>query len=145
MGMPRSSEDSARLAPLSISMYQAQLLFRLPTIRSRVMPYGIVGAGRTHYAVGHGDPVPEEAVDDFGSGSRNRMAATLGLGAMINMRREGWGLNFELTNQISQTPIKGASESSEIADNARLLEDPRRSPVGHINTVSFMVGITRLL
>lgn len=145
MGMPRSSEDSARLAPLTISMYQAQLLFRLPTIRNRVMPYGIVGGGQTRYTIGSGDPVPEEAVEDFGSGSRNRLAATVGLGAMINMRRKGWGLHFELTNQISQTPIKGASETSEIAENARLLEDPRRSPVGHINTVSFMVGVSRLL
>lgn len=95
------------LASLSIMSYEGQVLFRLPTIHGRVMPYGIVGGGTVQYKIGADAPVPEEAATAFSSD--NYWAVTLGAGASLALRPTGWSLNFELTDQISRTPIPGTT------------------------------------
>lgn len=111
MNAPQTSEETGELAALAISSLDGQILFRLPTIRGRIMPYGIVGGGAVRYAHrGGNEPVPDEAADDFGAGrSQTRLAGSFGLGAMIGLRPERWGLHFELTDQISRTPVEGTS------------------------------------
>lgn len=111
MNAPETSEETGKLAALAISSLDGQILFRLPTIRGRIMPYGIVGGGVVRYALGRGDErVPEEAADDFEEGgSQTRGALSFGLGAMLGLRPERWALHFELTDQIARTPVEGTS------------------------------------
>jgi len=114
------------MAPLRIVNYQAQALFRLPTIKGRVMPYGIVGGGVVHYSLSGSGGVPSEAGDRFDSGSETRGAASFGVGAMLQMRRRGWGLNFELLDNMSRTPLDSG-------------------PVRNTSSLSFTVGLSLLL
>ena len=125
MGEPRSSSDSARLAPLTIMSYQAQAVFRMPTIHNRVMPYGLIGGGVLRYSPHSGDQ-PAETGKTFQSGPLLRAAASFALGAQLPMRRQGWGLNFELMDQMSRTPVTGG-------------------PVKMFNALSFTVGATVML
>jgi opacity protein-like surface antigen len=112
LNMPRPAATGSEFRSLGITSYEGQVLFRLPTIRHRIMPYGIFGGGAVRYALGSGEePIPEEAQSDFDSGAETRPAATLGLGAMIGLR-PGWGLHFELVDQVSRTPVRGTQEDS---------------------------------
>ena len=127
MDMPRSSEESSALAPLSIMSYDAQAIVRLPAIRQRLMPYGIVGAGIVRYKLSAGEgPVPEEARTDFAAGAQIKPAVRLGLGAALPFRSAGWGLSFELTDQIAKTPLPSGGDKS----------------VNLTNALSFMVGVS---
>lgn len=146
-GMPSSSEEGERLAGLSIVSADMQLLFRLPTIKRRVMLYGILGGGAARYAVESGEePVPEEAEGDFEGGVRVRPAGVLGLGAMLPMRNRAFRLHFELTNTISGTPLKGGFQQAFVdAKGEEVAFDPRDEPAGErrvyvMNNVRFMVG-----
>jgi hypothetical protein len=113
MDVPRSSEETGALAPLSIISYDAQAVFRLPTVRQRLMPYAFLGGGIVRYDItAGGDPVPDEAHPDFTSGGQTRPAARLGIGARLPFRRAGWGLSFELNDQIAGTPIPRGGDQS---------------------------------
>lgn len=146
-GIPSSSDEGERLAGLSIVSADLQLLFRLPTIKDRVMLYGIVGGGAARYAVQNGeDPVPEEAEGDFEGGVRVRPAGVLGLGAMLPFRNRAFRLHFELTNTIAATPLKGGYRQAFVASGGEELEfDPRDEPAGErrvyvMNGVRFTIG-----
>lgn len=93
------------LASLSIMSYEGQILFRLPTLHGRVMPYGIAGGGVLRYQLGSDAPLPEEAETAFEAD--RYMTVTLGAGAALALRPTGWSLGFELTDQVSRTPIPG--------------------------------------
>ncbi|HEX6559961.1 MAG TPA: hypothetical protein VF021_10875 [Longimicrobiales bacterium] len=114
------------MAALAVENYQAQALFRLPTIKGRVMPYGIVGGGVMRYTAKNNGVVPAEAATAFSSGRQTKTAASIGAGAMLQMRRRGWGLNFELIDNISRTPMASG-------------------PVRNPSSVSFTVGLSLLL
>ena len=112
LNMPRPAATGSEFRSLAITSYEGQVLFRLPTIRHRIMPYGIFGGGVVRYTLRSGDePIPQEAESDFESGRQTRPAVTLGLGVMHGLR-PGWGLHFELIDQISQTPVRGTQEDS---------------------------------
>jgi hypothetical protein len=123
MGAP--GLESRQLANLQITSYEGQLLFRMPTIHNRIMPYGIVGGGVIRYVPGGQGAIPPEAEDDFDRGGRRQPEVTVGLGAMLGLQKHGWGLHFELIDQISRSPVTGGSDTDEI----RLM-----------NSVAFMVG-----
>lgn len=147
-GAPESSQDSTRLPSLSIRSYQGQLLFRMPTIHARIMPYGIVGGGVVEYTVGSGDlPLPPETTEDFNSGYRRVGAATVGLGAMINMRKAGWALNFELTDRVGRTPVRSSTAVSRLSPTMELIpiQDRPSDPVRTTSAVSFTVGLSWLV
>lgn len=112
------------LASLGITAVEAQGLIRLPTIRRKLMPYAILGVGAVRYAADDG-PLPDEAADDFASGTRIRPAARFGLGGCLPMRPAGLGLTFELTDQVAGTPVHGDGGKD----------------VKLTNAVSFMVGL----
>lgn len=113
LNQPRSSADGEAFRAINITAYDGQVLFRLPTIRHRVMPYGIVGGGVVRYSLRSGsEPVPDEARTDFEAGAPTRPAVTVGLGAMLGLQRPGWGLHFELMDQMARTPVRGTSDDS---------------------------------
>lgn len=120
---PQADRDTTpRLASLSITSYEGQLIFRLPTIHGRVMPYGIAGGGIVRYQLGEDAPLPEEAVNGFSTGQQP--AVSVGLGAALPLRPSGWSLNFELTDQISRTPMPTTTSDR----------------IKTTSTVTFMVG-----
>lgn len=119
----RQASEPGPLAALAITSYEAQGVIRLPTIRKRLMPYGLVGLGVVRYAA-EGGPLPDEARPDFAAGSRVKPAVRFGIGVRLPMRPAGLGLNFELTDQIAGTPMR--------TDGGRT--------VSVTNAVSFMVG-----
>lgn len=119
----RDATEPGPLAALAITSYEAQGMLRLPTVRNKLMPYGLVGIGVVRYSAEDG-AVPEEARSDFAAGSRARPAVRIGLGARLPMRPAGLGLNFELTDQIARTPVRADGERT----------------VSLTNAVSFMVG-----
>lgn len=104
---PAGAPEATPLAALTISSLEGQLLFRMPTIHNRIMPYGIVGGGVIRYMPGGGGVIPDEAELDFEAGARTRPDATVGLGAMLGLQKKGWGLHFELVDQISRSPVTG--------------------------------------
>ena len=112
LNMNRPAATGSEFRSLAITSYEGQVLFRLPTIRHRIMPYGIFGGGVVGYALRSGaEPIPAEAASDFESGRQTRPAVTFGLGGMLGLR-PGWGLHFELMDQISRTPVRGSQEDS---------------------------------
>jgi hypothetical protein len=123
MGAPGT--ETRQLAALQISSYEGQLLFRMPTIHNRIMPYAILGSGVIRYVPAGQGAIPPEAEGDFDRGGRRQAEVTLGLGAMLGLQKHGWGLHFELIDQISRSPVTGGSNIDEV----RLM-----------NSVAFMVG-----
>ena len=124
LDQPRSSTDSAAFRGVAVSTYDLEVLFRLPTVRHRIMPYGILGAGVAQYGLRKGDePVPAEA-ESFMSGPQFSPAVTVGLGAMLGLRPQGWALHFELIDQIARTPIRSTDEDG----------------IDVTSTLTFMVG-----
>jgi hypothetical protein len=112
LNMERPAATGSEFRSLAISSYEGQVLFRLPIIRHRIMPYGIFGGGAVQYSLRSGnEPIPQEAESDFESGRQTRPAVTLGLGAMSGLK-PGWSLHFELIDQISRTPVRGTQEDS---------------------------------
>lgn len=144
-GMPESSADGTRLAALHIVSVDLQALFRLPTIKDRVMPYGILGGGVARYEVQQGnEPVPEEAEGEFEGGVKVRPEAVFGLGAMLPVKNRAFRLHFELTNHLSGTPIEGGPVTFAVGD---VEFDPRDEPAGErrvsvMNGVRFMIGLS---
>ena len=125
--------DTGRLAGLDIMTADLQAMFRLPTIKNRVLLYGILGGGLARYEVRSSDeraPLPEEAEGDLGDGPRTHPAGMFGLGAMLPFRNRAYRLHFELSNHIGETPLGG------VIDAATTVEDP----VEFTSSVRFMVG-----
>jgi hypothetical protein len=116
--------EPGSLAGLAITSYEAQGLVRLPTIRNKLMPYGLLGLGVVSYSAEKGQ-LPEEAQSEFETGSRVKPAVRLGVGVRLPMGPAGLGLNFELNDQIAASPLR--------ADGGRR--------VSVTNAVSFMVGL----
>jgi hypothetical protein len=112
-----SNSESGELAELAISSYEGQLLFRMPTIHGRIMPYGVVGGGVIRYVPGGRGTVPAEAEADFDAGMRNRPTATVGLGAMLGLQKKGWGLHFELIDQISRSPVTNGNDGTRLMNS----------------------------
>lgn len=136
-----------RLAGLSIISTDLQALFRLPTVKDRVMLYGILGGGLARYAVTAGEPVPAEAEGDFEGGVKVRPAGVIGLGAMLPLRHRAFRMHFELTNHVSGTPLTGGESQFRTDEQGTLEIDPRDEPPGErrvtvVNSVRFMVGIS---
>jgi hypothetical protein len=123
-----ASPDSTRFAALDVMTGDLQALFRLPTIKNRVMLYGIVGGGVARYEVRGEEPLPTEAAEDFESGEKVRPGGMFGIGAMLPFRNRAFRLHFELTDHMSGTPIE--------ADVPRSGE----SEIRLTNSVRFMVG-----
>lgn len=146
-GIGTDSEDQ-KLAALTIITADIQALFRLPTIKNRVLPYGILGGGIARYSVQRsGDPVPTEANGDFDGGARIRPAAVIGAGAMLPFQNRAFRLHFELTNHIAGTPLKGGEpQTIQIGDNSvefNPQEEAAGEPkVSFTNGVRFMVGVS---
>lgn len=146
-GMPRSSDDAARLAGLDVLSADLQVLFRLPTIRNRIMPYGILGGGVTQYRVTGGEPLPEEAEEEFQEGDRVRPAGVFGLGAMLPLSNRAFRMHFELTNHLTSTPVNGGSAQALETTDATILFAPAAQPPGETrvkltSTVRFVVGLS---
>lgn len=145
-GMPQSSEGSVRLAGLNIFTADLQALFRLPTIKNRVLLYGIIGGGIARYGVVAGaEPVPEEAEGEFERGHRVRAGGMLGLGAMLPFENRAFRLHFELTNHLAATPIEGGDPQTVQLPEGTIEFNPQDEPsgderVGVMNAVKFMVG-----
>jgi hypothetical protein len=143
-----TESDDQKLAGLTIITADIQALFRLPTIKNRVLPYGIIGGGLARYAVQRtGDPVPAEATGDFDRGARIRPAAIIGAGAMLPFQNRAFRLHFELTNHIAGTPLKGGESQTIQVGDSSLEFNPRQEPAGEpqvslINGVRFMVGVS---
>jgi hypothetical protein len=146
-GMPATSEERP-LAGLDVITTDLQLLFRLPTIKNRVLPYGIVGGGAARYEVRGGDePVPEEAAGEFDGGVKVRPAAVVGVGAMLPFRNRAFRLHFELTDHIAGTPIQGGQGQLVDTGDGTIEFDPQAEPPGDrrvslTNAVRFMVGVS---
>lgn len=120
--------DSITYAPLTIESYQVQANFRMPTIRNRIMPYGIAGGGVMRFKATRrlDQPLPKEAVADFGGGTRQSPSASFGLGARVQSRDNGWALNFELVDQIARSPM----------------DDVPGNQVRYMNAASFIIGFS---
>ncbi len=146
-GLPATFQEQG-LAGLDIVTADVQAMFRLPTIKNRVLPYGILGGGIARYEVrGEDAPVPAEAAGEFDGGVKVRPAAVLGLGAMLPFRNPAFRLHFELTNHVAGTPIKGGAEQFVQADGGTIEIDPQDEPAGDrrvsvVNGVRFMVGLS---
>ena len=146
-GMPTAS-DGERLAALSIVSGDLHALFRMPTIKNRVMLYGILGGGLARYSVTSADdPVPPEAEGDFEGGVKVRPAAVLGLGAMLPLRNRSFRMHFELTNHISATPLEGGDTQTYQDGDGSVEFLPRDEPAGErrvtvVNGVRFVVGLS---
>jgi hypothetical protein len=126
--LPDLAPDSVRYAGLHVATAELHALFRLPTIKNRVLLYGIVGGGIARYqAMGGDDPVPPEAAGDFDGGPQLQPGGIFGLGAMLPFRNRAFRLHFELTDQVSATPIQ--PEATVEDDSVELT-----------NAVRFMVG-----
>jgi hypothetical protein len=123
-GGSRLAGDSTGFAALRITSYQLQAVFRLPIIHGKVMPYGIVGGGENTYVVPNGNaPVPELAQNELATGTRHQAAGSVGLGTMLQTRRPGWALHFELLDRFSHTPVTDG-------------------PVRMLNAVTFTLGLS---
>lgn len=147
-GMPRNSEETGRLAGLNITTADLQLLFRLPTIKNRVLLYGIVGGGAARYEVVAGEePVPEEAEGEFEGGVKFRPEGMFGLGAMLPFKNRAFRLHFELTDHLTSTPLEGGDPQTVELPDGEVLFDPQDEPAGErrvtvTNGVRFMVGVS---
>jgi hypothetical protein len=143
-GLPPSSDST--LAALNIVTAELQALFRLPTIKNRVLLYGIVGGGVARYDVASGtEPLPAEAEGEFDGGHTVRPGGMFGLGAMLPFRNRAFRLHFELTNHLTGTPINGGEEQTVQLPHGEIEFNPRDEPSGDervavINAVRFMVG-----
>lgn len=146
-GLGAGSEED-RLAGLDIWTGDVEALFRLPTIKNRVLPYGIIGGGVARYEVRRGDgPVPPEAAGEFEQGVKVSPAAVIGVGAMLPFRNRAFRLHFELTNHLAKTPIRGGEEEVVASDQGMVEIDPfdarsTDSRVSLTSSVRFMVGVS---
>jgi hypothetical protein len=147
-GMPQSSEEGARLAGLSIITADIQGMFRLPTIKNRVLLYGIVGGGVARYQVeGAEGTLPEEVQGEFEDGRKIRPAGVFGIGSMLPMRNRALRLHFELTNHLGATPVHGGDPQQTTTRDAEVEIVPRDEPAGErrvsmTSSVRFMVGVS---
>jgi hypothetical protein len=146
-GLPQSSEENGRLAGLSIGTVDLDVMVRFPTIKNRVMLYGILGGGLARYSVQEGNPVPEEAEGEFEGGVKVRPAAVFGLGAMLPMRNRALRLHFELTNHLAETPLQGGDRQATEMPNGTIVFDPGDEPAGErrvaiMSGVRFVVGVS---
>lgn len=124
---PRSSDETGSLASLNIFSYDVQAVFRMPTIRNRIMPYGVVGVGLIEYDLKSRDkPIPADVRGNFENGRERRRAPVIGLGAMLPLRPKGWSTHFELTDQLAKTPV----------------ESKDRDAVKLTSHVSFVLGLS---
>jgi hypothetical protein len=147
-GLPQSSEEAGRLAGLSIVTTDLQGMFRLPTIKNRVMLYGILGGGVARYRVQNDDgAIPEEAEGEFDEGAKIRPSAVFGLGSMLPFRNRAFRLHFELTNHVAGTPLKGGDPQEATNNDVEVKIVPRDEPAGErrvsfTSGVRFMVGMS---
>jgi hypothetical protein len=147
-GVPTTSAESQALARLNIVSTELQMLFRLPTIKNRVMMYGILGGGLARYSVQSGDePVPPEAEGDFEGGVKVRPAGVVGLGAMLPLRNRAFRMHFELTNHMSATPLEGGDGETIVTEEGTIELLPRDEPAGErrvtlVSGVRFVVGLS---
>lgn len=118
IGDPGSTEQYAGVGVWS---GEAQVLFRLPTIRHRIMPYGIVGGGVVRYRADRSTPLPPEAHGAFAETDPTKAAVSVGVGAMLGLRPRGWALHFELADQISGTPVPGGPNSEHVQRSSALM------------------------
>jgi hypothetical protein len=145
-GLPQSGEGE-RLASLGIVTADLHALIRMPTIKNRVMLYGIIGGGVARYSVQQDEPVPEEARGEFDGGVKVRPAGLIGLGSMLPMSNRAFRLHFELTNHLAGTPLQGGSPQATEMPNGTIVFDPADEPAGDrrvsvVNGVRFMVGLS---
>jgi hypothetical protein len=127
-----AAPDTGRLAGLDIMTADLQAMFRLPTIKNRVLLYGMLGGGVVRYEVRSSDekePLPEEAHGDLGDGARIHSGGMFGLGAMLPFRNRAFRLHFELSDHIGKTPLHSAADDGDNED-----------PVELTSSVRFMVG-----
>ncbi|HUP90285.1 MAG TPA: hypothetical protein VM100_13080 [Longimicrobiales bacterium] len=118
-GVLMTLDGSDRYSKLSIRSYLATANFRMLTIQNRVMPYGIIGGGVVEYRPERDEhPIPLVASDDFAEGVRREPAGVVGVGARVQTRSNGWALNFELTDQLSRSPIGHSDGNSVRVANA---------------------------
>lgn len=146
-GLPTSSEEQSRLAGLDIVTTDLQGLFRLPTIKNRVMLYGIVGGGVARYQVKDGGEVPEEAEGEFEGGTELQPSAVFGLGSMLPLKNRALRLHFELTNHLARTPLEGGDPQMVSNPDAEVQILPRDEPAGDqrvrvTSGVRFMFGLS---
>ena len=147
-GVPTTSSEGERLAALSIMSADLELVFRLPTVKNRVMLYGILGGGYARYSVNTSDdPVPPEAEGDFEGGVKVRPAGVIGLGAMLPLRNRSYRMHFELSNHISATPLEGGEGESIVGEDGTVVILPRDEAAGEervsvVSGVRFVVGIS---
>jgi hypothetical protein len=124
-----TAADTGRLAGLDVTTADVQLMFRLPTIKNRVLLYGMMGGGVARYETRGGEPVPDEAAADLGGGPQTHPAGMFGLGAMLPFRNRAFRLHFELTDHVSETPIARVDGVDE-------------DPVELTNSVRFTIGVS---
>src|SRR5688572_10194367 len=141
--------EGERLSKLSVWVNDAALILRLPfTPRGRVAPYAFIGGGALQYSARGPDPLPPEAESSFADGAApRRVAAVLGVAAMVPLQRRNLAFSFELTDHIARTPI-GESAGGEMEDatvRVTLTSDETPSSNGRVKTTShirLLVGLS---
>ena len=112
--------DSARYSNLRIWTSDLQLVFRIPvTPGGRVAPYAFAGGGVIRYEAAGNEPLPPEAEPAFDRGRPTEVRTVFGLGALVPLERRGLRLNFELSDRLVRTPVRG--EEVQLANHVQLL------------------------
>jgi hypothetical protein len=109
-------------ASLDVWMANASVMFRFPHSFGRVVPYGIAGAGLIRYHVSGDETIPPEARGRFEEGDYQAFAGMFGIGATIPLQRNNLLMSFELTNQLSRTPLDNGNVGETFELNGVLME-----------------------
>jgi uncharacterized protein YjeT (DUF2065 family) len=125
----------------------ANVVFRFPRTLARVVPYGIVGAGMVQHRIVDDEELPPEARSAFADRQWRAPAGVFGVGAVVPLQRNNLLLTFELTNHLTEAPLRGngTGERFELAGHELELvedDDRGRDDVSLTNYLRLTIGLT---
>jgi hypothetical protein len=138
-------------ADLDVWLVDATLMLRLPIRGPQVHTYVLLGVGGIRYAArAGGRPVPRGTEAAFEDGPVTRLGAVFGAGALAPLKSDRLALRFELSNQLTRTPLGRAETLQWPGGDGVLVEvgggeagrggEPRDGRVRFANHVRLTVG-----
>jgi hypothetical protein len=144
-------EADGEFAELDVWLLDATLMLRLPIGGPQVLTYVLLGVGGVRYAARvNGGSLPRGMEGAFGAGPVTRLGAVFGAGALAPLKGDRLALRFELSDQLTRTPVGRSDAQWWPVGEGVIVEvgggvpgrsgEPRDSRIRVVNHVRLTVG-----